>query len=64
MGATRTRTDGIGPVDNSAARARYEQLTGLPLALLGVAFLAVYAWPILDPDLPQAGGTLWASQAL
>jgi voltage-gated potassium channel len=34
--------------------SRYERLTAMPLAVLGVLFLAVYAWPILDPDLPAA----------
>jgi len=31
--------------------SRYERLTTIPLAVLGVLFLAVYAWPILDPGL-------------
>lgn len=31
---------------------RYEHRTQVPLIVLAVAFLAVYAWPILDPDLP------------
>jgi len=30
---------------------RYERLTRAPLAALGLLFLAVYAWPILDTDL-------------
>jgi voltage-gated potassium channel len=29
-------------------------MTRLPLTLLGLLFLAVYAWPILDPDLNPA----------
>ena len=47
---------------------RYERITGVPLAVLGVAFLAMYAWPILDPDLSLewrdalgiAGLAIWA----
>jgi voltage-gated potassium channel len=31
---------------------RYEQRTQVPLIVLAVIFLAVYAWPILDPHLP------------
>ena len=32
-------------------RARWEAATSLPLALAALAFLAAYAWPILDPSL-------------
>ena len=31
--------------------ARYERIAGPPLAALGVVFLGVYAWPILNPGL-------------
>jgi len=39
-------------------QSRYERLTAVPLAVLGLVFLLVYAWPILDPALP-----LWARSA-
>jgi voltage-gated potassium channel len=32
----------------------YERLTRLPLALLGLLYLALYAWPILDTDLARS----------
>lgn len=32
---------------------RWERTTELPLVALAVAFLAAYAWPVLDPQLPQ-----------
>jgi voltage-gated potassium channel len=38
----------------------------VPLILLAVAFLAVYAWPILNPDLPSAARThvgIWVAFA-
>jgi voltage-gated potassium channel len=37
--------------------AIWERRTGLPLTLLAVAFLAAYAWPILEPDLPSPWDT-------
>jgi voltage-gated potassium channel len=39
---------------DAAAPRTYERLTGPPLAGLGLVFLVVYAWPILQPDLPRA----------
>ena len=30
---------------------RYERLTRAPLTVLGLLFLGVYAWPILDTDV-------------
>lgn len=46
-----------GPSGAAAPRRQwhYERLTRLPLALLGLLYLALYAWPILDTDL----GRLW-----
>jgi voltage-gated potassium channel len=29
----------------------YERVSSLPLTVLGLAFLPIYAWPILKPDL-------------
>jgi voltage-gated potassium channel len=34
-------------------RLAWEQRSDWPLILLSLAFLAAYAWPILDPDLPR-----------
>ncbi|SCG39310.1 potassium channel family protein [Micromonospora coxensis] len=44
-------TDETRPVDRAA---RWERLTALPLTILSILFLAVYAAPILRPDLPAA----------
>jgi voltage-gated potassium channel len=33
-------------------RQHWEQATEWPLTAVALAFLAAYAWPILDPDLP------------
>jgi voltage-gated potassium channel len=46
-------------VTSSRAQMRrtYERFSGLPLAMLGVAFIAAYAWPILDPDIPAGSST-------
>jgi voltage-gated potassium channel len=35
----------------------YERLTDWPLTIAAVAFLVVYAWPILDPGLPARART-------
>jgi len=59
----------MGRAAAGAARlSKWERQTGWPLTLAAVAFLAAYAWPILDPDMPsdraQALGTfgvvIWA----
>jgi voltage-gated potassium channel len=44
----------------------YAQRTQVPLVVLAVAFMAVYAWPILDPDLPTMAGTAcaWAGTGI
>src|SRR6266540_4895190 len=34
--------------------SHYDQKSQIPLAGLALAFLAAYAWPILDPTLPDA----------
>ncbi|TCO43607.1 voltage-gated potassium channel [Kribbella antiqua] len=39
---------------NADRLARYERRTGWLLTAAAVLFLVVYAWPILDPDLPPA----------
>ncbi|MCW6005845.1 potassium channel family protein [Micromonospora sp. CPCC 205371] len=46
--------------------SRYEQRTKVPLIALAIAFLAAYAWPILDPELPPATRTAcaWAGVAI
>jgi voltage-gated potassium channel len=57
---------------DAAALRTYERLTGPPLAALGLVFLVVYAWPILQPDLPRAaalacttiGTVIWVVMAL
>ncbi len=36
-------------------RARWEHATSIPLTIAALAFLAAYAWPILDPSIK--GGT-------
>ncbi|MBB6171551.1 voltage-gated potassium channel [Nocardiopsis mwathae] len=36
------------------ALARWQRNTEIPLAVAALVFLAAYAWPILDPGLPQA----------
>lgn len=38
---------------NAERLARYERRTGWLLSAAAVLFLVVYAWPILDPDLPS-----------
>lgn len=50
-------------------RERWEEAADWPLALAAIAFLAAYAWPILDPDLaspwPLACSVVtWATWAL
>ena len=43
----------VNPADPSEPRRqRWEQRAEWPLTVLAVLFLAVYAWPILDPDQP------------
>jgi voltage-gated potassium channel len=44
--------------------ARYERTTGPPLALLGLVFLGVYAWPILDPSLGGAWKAMFADASV
>jgi len=39
--------------DLDGARLAWERRSDWPLILLSLAFLGVYAWPILDPDLPD-----------
>lgn len=36
---------------NDEQGSRYERWTAIPMALLGLLFLFVYAWPILDPNV-------------
>lgn len=33
----------------------WEQRTGRPLSIAAMAFLVVYALPILQPEMPQSG---------
>ena len=41
--------------------ARWEQWTGPWLLVIAVAFLAAFAWPIVDPGLPgTARAACWA----
>jgi voltage-gated potassium channel len=40
--------------DSEARRHRWEDATTWPLMAAAVAFLVAYAWPILDPSVPQA----------
>jgi voltage-gated potassium channel len=40
---------------------RYERLTQVPLLALAVIFLATYAWPIIDPGLPDQAQTVCAT---
>lgn len=52
-----------------AGRRRWERRAELPLTAAALLFLAAYAWPILDPDLPQAWRSAflivtWATWAL
>jgi voltage-gated potassium channel len=42
----------MGP-DREHRLHRWEHLTAYPLTLLSLLFIAVYAWPILDPGLDQ-----------
>jgi voltage-gated potassium channel len=57
---------------DAAARRTYERLTGPPLAALGLVFLVVYAWPILQTDLPRSaalacstiGTVIWVVMAV
>ncbi len=51
------------------ALTRWERATELPLIGLAVAFLAAYAWPVLDPGLEQPWRSLctlvvWAAWAM
>jgi voltage-gated potassium channel len=51
------------------ALTRWERATELPLVALAVAFLAAYAWPVLDPGLDRpwrlaCGAVVWAAWAL
>jgi voltage-gated potassium channel len=39
-------------------RERWEEAVDWPLTLAALAFLAAYAWPILDPDLPAGTAKL------
>lgn len=48
---------------------RWERATELPLVALAVAFLAAYAWPVLDPGLERpwrwaCGVVVWAAWAM
>ena len=50
------------------ALTRWERATELPLIMLAVAFLAAYAWPVLDPRLDEPWRSLctlvvWAAWA-
>src|SRR3954453_10782441 len=38
---------------NTHARERWERAADWPLTLVAAVFLAAYAWPILDPRLPD-----------
>jgi hypothetical protein len=38
--------------ERAAFRRRWEKATNWPLMLAAVIFLAAYALPVLDPDLP------------
>jgi voltage-gated potassium channel len=42
----------MGP-DRERRLHRWEQLTAYPLTLCSVLFIAVYAWPILDPEMDR-----------
>src|SRR4051812_441371 len=40
-------------IDRTGRRLRgWEQATAYPLTVLSLLFIAVYAWPILDPAMP------------
>ncbi|MBB5866756.1 voltage-gated potassium channel [Allocatelliglobosispora scoriae] len=53
---------------STRSTSRYEQLTRIPLMILGLLFLVIYAWPILDPEISRtarslctvASGLIWA----
>ncbi len=46
------------------ARARWERVTEIPLIVLGIAFLAAYAVPIIAPDIPASLVTLFDTVGL
>lgn len=55
-------------MSEDARRRAWERRTEWPLTFVAVVFLASYAWPILDPDLPErvrtaATVTGWAAWA-
>lgn len=43
----------IADLEDNAPAERFERLTELPLGVLAILFLAAYAWPILDPQIPD-----------
>jgi voltage-gated potassium channel len=43
---------------SEAHRERWERAAEWPLTALAVLFLAAYAWPILNPDLPSGWATV------
>jgi len=53
---------GVQPLREQRLR-RYESRTEIPLAVLAMAYLFAYAWPILDPHLPSTAAQLcwWSS---
>ncbi len=51
-------TSGILGEVPETRRERWETAVGWPLTLAAVAFLAAYAWPILDPNLGQPWSSL------
>ena len=58
-GAVATVTAHVEPIEGDAMDAeqsrleRYEARTQRPLAVAALLFLVVYAWPIINPDLPR-----------
>jgi voltage-gated potassium channel len=44
-------SDDVTETGRARIARRYERITTVPLTVLGLLFLGVYAWPILQPDL-------------